>query len=83
MIRAFAIALVIATQRLIFIPSLFFAGVADPTDGRIVTLSLAAWSAAPVVHSSLAETWIRITRKRGVHTASRAGTGAESMPANR
>ena len=53
MIRAFAIALAIATQRLIFIPSLFV--VVDPTDGQIVTLSIAAWSAALVVHSSLAE----------------------------
>jgi uncharacterized membrane protein YozB (DUF420 family) len=62
MIRAFAIALAIATQRLIFIPSLFV--VADPTYGQIVTLSIAAWSAALVVHSSLAEAWIRLTRKR-------------------
>jgi uncharacterized membrane protein len=62
MIRAFAIALAIATQRLIFIPSLFV--VVDPTEGQIVTLSLAAWSAALVVHSSLAEAWIRLTRKR-------------------
>jgi hypothetical protein len=29
-----------------------------------VTLSLAAWSAALVVHSSLAEVWIRLTRER-------------------
>jgi uncharacterized membrane protein len=64
MIRAFAIALAIATQRLIFIPSLFVVG--DPTGGQIVTLSLAAWSAALVVHSSLAEAWIRLTRRRGV-----------------
>jgi uncharacterized membrane protein len=81
MIRAFAIALAIATQRVIFIPSLLVVG--DPTHGQIVTLSLAAWSAALVVHSSLAEAWIRITRKRGVHTASRAGTAAEAMPGNR
>jgi uncharacterized membrane protein YozB (DUF420 family) len=62
MIRAFAIALAIATQRVVFIPSLFVVG--DPTDGQIVTLSLAAWSAALVVHSSLAEVWIRLTRER-------------------
>jgi uncharacterized membrane protein len=65
MIRAFAIALAIATQRLIFIPSLFVV-VGDPTGGQIVTLSIAAWSAALVVHSSLAEVWIRLTRKRSV-----------------
>jgi uncharacterized membrane protein YozB (DUF420 family) len=81
MIRAFAIALAIATQRLIFIPSLFV--VVDPTDGQIVTLSLAAWSAALVVHSSLAEAWIRLTRKHGVPTASRAGTTSEAIPGNR
>ncbi len=68
MIRAFAIALAIATQRVIFVPSLLVVG--DPTHGQIVTLSVAAWAAALIVHSSLAEIWIRITRKRGV-----TGTG--------
>jgi uncharacterized membrane protein len=81
MIRAFAIALAIATQRVIFIPSLLVVG--DPTHGQIVTLSLAAWSAALVVHSSLAETWIRITRKRGVPKASRAETAFKAIPGNR
>ena len=66
MMRAFAVALAIATQRVIFVPSLFVFGIVDPTDGRIVTLSIAAWSAALVVHSSLAEVWIRFTRRRGV-----------------
>lgn len=83
MIRAFAVALAIATQRLIFIPSLFVAGVADPGDGRTVTLSLAAWSAALVVHSSLAEAWIRFTRKRGVPEAGGAKTYHEPTPENR
>jgi len=59
MIRAFAIAL--ATQRLIFIPLLLT--VAAPTDGEIVTLSVVAWTVALVVHSSLAEVYIRLTRK--------------------
>jgi uncharacterized membrane protein len=63
MIRAFAVALAIATQRVIFVPSLL---VVDPTYGQVVTLSIAAWSAALVVHSSLAEVWIRLTRKRRV-----------------
>ena len=83
MIRAFAIGLSIATQRLIFIPSLIVAGVADPTDERIVTLSLAAWSAALVVHSSLAEVWIHLTRTRGVPTASWAETASVAIPGNR
>lgn len=78
MIRAFAIALAIATQRVIFIPSLFVVG--DPTYGQIVTLSLAAWSAALIVHSSLAEVWIRFTRKRGVLRAGGAGASHEPGP---
>jgi uncharacterized membrane protein YozB (DUF420 family) len=72
MLRAFAIGLSIATQRLIFIPSLFVAGVAGPTDERVVTLSLMAWSAALVVHALLAEVWIHLTRRRGVPTAIQA-----------
>jgi uncharacterized membrane protein len=78
MIRAFAIALAIPTRRLIFVPSLLVPGVADPTDGRTVALSLAAWAAALVVHSTLAEAWIRLTRKRGLPKASRAETASEA-----
>jgi uncharacterized membrane protein len=81
MIRAFAIALAIATQRLIFIPSLLVVG--DPTHGQIVTLSIAAWSAALVVHSSLAEAWIRLTRRRRVPIASRAETAFKAIPGDR
>ena len=81
MIRAFAIALAIATQRLIFIPSLLV--VVDPTGGQIVTLSIAAWSAALVVHSSLAEVWIRLTRERGVPEADGARAYHEPTPENR
>ena len=86
MVRAFAIALAIATQRLIFVPSLLVTGVADPTDGRTVTLSLAAWSAALVVHSSLAEALIRLTRKprrpqcRRGESLPRADAGKPMMP---
>jgi uncharacterized membrane protein len=81
MIRAFAVALAIATQRLIFIPSLLVVG--DPTYGQVVTLSVAAWSAALVVHSSLAEVWIRLTRNRGVPVANPMGTASEAMPGTR
>ena len=77
MIRAFAIALAIATQRVIFIPSILV--VADPTDGQITTLSLTAWSAALVAHSSLAEIWVRLTRRRRVHET--RGTRATFDPA--
>jgi uncharacterized membrane protein len=81
MIRAFAVALAIATQRLIFILSLLVVG--DPTYGQVVTLSVAAWSAALVVHSSLAEVWIRLTRNRGVPTANPLRTASEAMPGTR
>lgn len=81
MIRAFAIALAIATQRLIFVPSLFV--VVDPTGGRIVTLSIAAWSAALVVQSSLAEAWIRLTRKRRIPTTSRTRAAHGPAPGSR
>jgi uncharacterized membrane protein len=64
MIRAFAIGLSIATQRLIFIPSILV--VASPTDTQIETLSVAAFTVAFVVHACAAEAWIRRTRKRGV-----------------
>jgi len=81
MIRAFAIALAIATQRLIFIPSLLVVG--DPSGRQVVTLSIAAWSAALIVHSSLAEVWIRLTRKRGVPEADGARAYHEPTPENR
>ena len=60
MLRAFAIALSIATMRMIFIPALLVA--ADPTGGQIAFLSVASFTAAFVVHASVAELWIRLTR---------------------
>jgi uncharacterized membrane protein len=83
MLRAFAIGLSIATQRLIFIPSLFVAGVAGPADERVVTLSLAAWSASLVMHFLLAELWIRRTRRRGVLTAIPVETTPKAVSGNR
>jgi uncharacterized membrane protein YozB (DUF420 family) len=61
MIRAFAIGLAVVTQRLIFIPALL--AVADPTEGSVATLSPVSFMVAFVVHSSLAEVWIRLTRR--------------------
>ena len=69
MIRAFAIGLAVVTQRLIFIPALLVG--ADPTQGPVATLSAVSFLAAFVLHSSLAEVWIRLTRRMGV-----AGTRA-------
>ena len=81
MIRAFAIAFAIATQRVIFIPSLLV--VDDPTYRQIVTLSVAAWLAALVVHSSLAEVWIHLTRKRRVPKKSGIRATHEPTPDSR
>jgi uncharacterized membrane protein len=64
MIRAFAIGLAVATQRLIFIPALL--AVADPTEGPVAMLSTVSFMAAFVVHVSVAEAWIRLTRRNGV-----------------
>lgn len=59
MIRAFAIALGIATMRLIFIPALLIAG----DDANPVMLSAVAFTAAFVSHALAAEFWIRKTRR--------------------
>ena len=61
MIRAFAIALAIATIRLIYIPALLLA--ADPTDAQISMLWNTSFAVAFVVHASVAELWIRATRR--------------------
>jgi uncharacterized membrane protein len=62
MIRAFAIGLAIATMRLIFIPALLLT--VDPTEERIARLSIMAFTIAFVLHSLLAELWIRVTREQ-------------------
>jgi hypothetical protein len=65
MIRAFAIGLAIATSRLIFFPALLIT-MADPTDRRFGTLLAVALAVAFVLHVSVAEPWIRATRRSGV-----------------
>jgi uncharacterized membrane protein len=62
MVRAFAIGLAIATQRVLFFPAIMIT-MADPTDGRFGTLLVAALAVAFVVHTSVAELWIRATRR--------------------
>ena len=64
MIRAFTIGLAIATARLIFFPALIIT-MTDPTDRRFGTLLAASLAVAFVVHVSVAELWIRATRRRG------------------
>lgn len=65
MLRAFAIALSIATQRVLFVPLLLLA---EPTEPQIVAASLAAWALAFVSHSALAELWIRFPTRKEVPT---------------
>ncbi len=64
MIRAFAVALAIATMRVIFISALVI--VDDPTDEQITTLSASSFMAAFVLHALLAEVWIRLTRRTSI-----------------
>jgi hypothetical protein len=54
----------IATMRLIFVPALLV--VADPSYGQIATLSVASFTTAFVLHSSVAELWIRLTWRSNV-----------------
>ena len=61
MMRAFAIGLSIATMRLIFIPALIIIG--NPTRQETEMLSIIAFTIAFVLHCSIAEIWIRNTRK--------------------
>ena len=67
MIRAFAIALAIATIRLIYIPSLLI--VADPTDAQNALLWDTSFAVAFVLNTSVAELWIRATRRSGAPRA--------------
>src|ERR687898_3257992 len=53
MIRAFSIALSIATMRLIFIPAMII--VSAPTDAQIAALSVMSFTVAFVAHDSVAE----------------------------
>ncbi len=67
MIRAFAIGLSIATMRLLFVPSLML--VDDPTETTVAALSTGSFAASFVIHTLVAEHWIRRTRP----SANRAG----------
>src|SRR5215204_4392037 len=68
MIRAFAVGLAIATTRLIFFPALLIT-MADPTEERFGTLLVVALAVAFVLHASVAELWICVTRRSGALTA--------------
>jgi hypothetical protein len=85
MMRAFTIALAIASQRVIFIPALLIMG--DPTYEQVVFLSVSAWALALGLHSVAAEIWIRQTRRsrarsqRGDDQTGRT-EGTEHLPAS-
>jgi uncharacterized membrane protein len=68
MIRAFAIGLAIATARVIFFPALLIT-MTDPTEERFGTLLAASLATAFVLNVSVAELWIRATRKSGTPRA--------------
>ena len=61
MIRAFAIALAVATIRLIYIPALLMLG--DLTDAQNAVLWDTSFAVAFLVNTSVAELWIRATRR--------------------
>jgi uncharacterized membrane protein len=63
MIRALAIGTSITTMRLIFVPSMLLLGAYDDEE-RARWLSLASFAAAFVLHSAVAEAWIRTTRRQ-------------------
>jgi hypothetical protein len=52
----------------LFIPPLLVLD--DPTLDQVVLLSVAAWATALVLHSVLAELWIRHTRQAGAGRSS-------------
>ncbi len=62
MMRAFAIGLSIVTMRLVFIPMLIATG--GPTREEAEFFSIVAFTIAFVLHSLIAEIWIRYTRTK-------------------
>jgi hypothetical protein len=67
MIRAFAIGLAIATDRLIIVAMLILLLgdlEAEPTRAQSEAIAISAFTVAFTVHAVLAEIWIRATRRR-------------------
>lgn len=80
MIRAFAIGLAIAMQRVIFFPALVIT-MAEPADEMFATLFVAALAVAFVLNASVAELWIRATRRGGTRRGAARTTRAEPTEA--
>lgn len=70
MIRAFAIALGIATMRLMFVPLLAIFQVESPTAPIVPILSVISFVDSFTLHIAVAEWWIRRTRPRARAVAS-------------
>lgn len=70
MIRAMAVGTSIVTMRLIFVPSLMILGA---TDEVARWLSLTSFGVAFVIHSAVAEAWIRATADGKAHPVSSPG----------
>jgi hypothetical protein len=67
MIRAFALALAIATMRLIFFPAMILVGAR--THEQLATLTIIADAVAFPLHAVVAEVWIRSSRRKQVPAA--------------
>jgi uncharacterized membrane protein len=81
MIRAFAIGLGIATQRIFFvIPRIVLIGHRAPTRDEIEMLMLGAFVVAFVVHAAVAEAWIRSGRSRRPIVESPSSYGPVATP---
>ena len=61
MIRAFAVGLAISTQRILFLPPLFYIifRTGEPTESELTFLTVLSFTLALVLHSIFAEIWIR------------------------
>lgn len=76
MIRALALGLAIASQRLIIAPATAIIG--NPTPTQIVRLAMVSWIAF-VLHAAAAELWIRRTRGRIGRRAGLSQRGASPL----
>jgi uncharacterized membrane protein len=85
MIRAFALGLAPALDRLIVVPAvtvLVIANdIADPTPAQVAPIAVVSFTLAFTLNAMVAEVWIRATRRRGAHLSE--GTGRELDPGTR
>jgi uncharacterized membrane protein len=65
MIRAFAVGLGIASQRLFLFPAIMIMG-GEPTHQQVVALAMVTSTFAFTLHAALGEVWIRVTRRKQI-----------------